>query len=113
MDEKELSLTPSQVSALQEIRQRLRAKFNIAALTLYGSAARGETDDESDIDLLVLTVEPLSRLERHRITDIVFHVNLEHGTNFSTLVVDARSWQVGPLSVLPIRGFVDSEGIPV
>lgn len=113
MNEREIPLTPQQLSALQEIRQRLHAEFNIAGLTLYGSAARGEADDESDIDLLVLTATPLTRLERHRITDIVFHVNLERGTNFSTLVVDLRTWQRGPVSVLPIRRFVDSEGIPV
>jgi len=47
-------------------------------LILYGSAARGQTDDESDIDLLVITAQPLSRLRRHEITDIVFEINLTH-----------------------------------
>lgn len=102
-----------QMAALQEIQRRLHAELDIVRLILYGSAARGEACAESDIDLLILTATPLPRPERHRITDIVFQVNLEYGTNFSTLVVDLRSWQEGPVSVLPIRESVDREGIPL
>ena len=64
---------------LEELKQRLNSQFDyIEHLILYGSAARGESDDESDIDLLVITAQPLSRLRRHEITDIVFEINLTH-----------------------------------
>lgn len=108
-----IRLTPKEICALDEIRQKLRAQFGIAGLVLYGSAARGQADEESDVDLLVLTSSPLTRTERHRITDIVFHANLEHGTNFSTLVVDIQTWRRGYVSVLPIHEQVEREGIPV
>jgi predicted nucleotidyltransferase len=108
-----LPLAPNQKLALDEIRRRLLTEFPVAGLILYGSAVRGELDQESDIDLLVLTTRGLSRRERHRITDVVFEVNLERGTNFSTLVVDLEAWQTGQVSLLPIHEEVLREGIAV
>lgn len=104
-------LTPNQTHALEEIKQRLLSQINIESLILFGSVTRGEIDDESDIDLLVLTAKSFTRYERHKITDIVFEINLHYDTNFSTLVVDRDSWETGAISVLPIHDFILNEGI--
>ena len=88
-------LTHNQSQALVLIQHRLREKFQVETMILYGSVARGEAGDESDIDLLILTHIQLSRSERHQITGIVFEVNLEYGTNFSTLVITRNSWETG------------------
>lgn len=109
----DISLTQIQRRALAELKHRLVQDFGVEDLVLYGSAARDEADAESDVDLLVLTSDPLSRPERHRITDLVFEVNLEHGTNFSTLVVAQASWDSGAVSVLPLREEIAREGIPI
>ena len=69
---------------------RLYGQFHVVRVLLYGSVARGEADEESGIDLLILTAKPLSRPARHDITDVVFDVNLHYGTNFSTLVAVNR-----------------------
>ena len=109
----EIPITAAQAGALQEIKQRLLEKFAIKALVLYGSLARGQADEESDVDLLVVTARPLSRVERHEITDAVFEVNLRYDTNVSTLVVDAESWENGLISVLPIRDEILRDGVQV
>ena len=106
-------LTPNQSQALALIQSRLREKFQVEAIILYGSVARGEAGDESDIDLLILTRNKLSRLERHQITGLVFEVNLENDTNFSTLVLPRSSWEAGLFSVLPIRQQIIKDGIAV
>jgi predicted nucleotidyltransferase len=105
------NITPSQYQALGELRRRLFDEFDIEAVILYGSVARGEADEESDLDLLILTTDPLTRPARHEITDMVFEVNLLYGTNFSTLVVDRSSWEVGVFSVLPLREEILKDGI--
>ena len=87
--------------------------MRLKVLVLYGSFARGQADPESDVDLLVVTTHPLTRWERHEITDMVFDVNLQHGTNFSTLVIDAKSWETGIISVLPIRDEIIRDGVQV
>ena len=82
-------------------------------LILYGSAARGTRDDESDLDLLVVAAGPLAMAQRQQTTDAVFDVNLEYGTNISALAVHADHWRHGHPSVLPIRQAVLEEGVPV
>jgi predicted nucleotidyltransferase len=105
------NVTPNQYQALGELRRRLFDEFDTEALILYGSVARGEADEKSDLDLLPVTLQPLTRPARHEITDMVFEVNLLYGTNFSTLVVDRNSWAAGVFSVLPLREEILKDGI--
>ncbi|HAR46158.1 MAG: hypothetical protein A2X56_10700 [Nitrospirae bacterium GWC2_57_13] len=109
----QIPLTQDQQDALSDLRLRLSGKFDILSITLFGSAARGEAEEGSDLDLLVITSRPLPRAVRHQITDIVFEINLKFGTNFSTLVVDRESWDSGLYSVLPLRDEIVREGVPV
>jgi predicted nucleotidyltransferase len=107
------TLSSKQSRALSEIRQKVIQRFSIVDFLLYGSAARGEADDESDLDVLIVTAEALTRFKRHEITDIVFEVNLKFDTNFSTLVVDQETWETGVISVLPLRDEILRDGIRI
>jgi uncharacterized protein len=109
----DIDLTPDQKQSLQELHFQLTSQVKIESLILFGSVARGEADAESDIDLLVLTSELLSSPERHQITDLVFEINLKYGTNYSTLVVDQKSWDTGLLSILPIHIETIKDGVTV
>jgi uncharacterized protein len=108
-----IHLTPFQVQGLTELLRKLYDQFHVVSVILYGSVARGETDEESDIDLLILTAEPLSGLARYDITDVVFDVNLRYGTNFSTLVLDQYAWETGAVAVLPLKESILQDGIPL
>jgi len=109
----DILLASNQYQALNELKQKLFAEFAIESLSLYGSVARGEADEESDLDLLIVTMQPLARTARHKITDMVFDINLRYGTNFSTFVVDRESWATGVFSILPFREEVLKESISV
>jgi len=109
----QVPLTPNQRQALSEIRRRLTGMFDIEEIILFGSVARGEADQESDLDLLIVTKFPLRRTVRHKITDIVCEINLQFDTNLSTLVVDRSSWQTGTFSILPIHDEIIKEGVPL
>jgi len=104
-------LTENQAQALVEIKNQIKEKFEIENIILYGSIVRGDFDDESDIDLLIITKDVLPRRVRHEITDIVFDVNLKYETNYSTFVVDHNSWIDGPYSILPIHDEITREGV--
>ncbi|NJN94579.1 MAG: hypothetical protein HC875_11025 [Anaerolineales bacterium] len=107
----DLSLTNTESQALQKIKVIVTTQFPVERMALFGSVVRGEADEESDIDLLVVTRQPLNRRERHQITDIVCEINLDYGTNFSTLVVDGDAWDHGPISLLSIHEEVQREGV--
>jgi len=104
-------LDQNQLKALRRIKEQVLQHFELENIIIFGSAARGELDDESDIDLLILTKKPVDRMSRYLITDIVFSVNLEYGTNFSTLVTDVGNWQEGMISVLPIKKEIMRDGV--
>jgi predicted nucleotidyltransferase len=107
-----LALLPeSERLALLEAARELRARFPVDSLSLFGSKARGDSDAESDIDLLVLTSRPLTRDEKHRLIDVLFDVGLARDVVFSPLVVPAADWWEGIYQALPIRREVDEQGI--
>jgi Predicted nucleotidyltransferases len=97
--------------ALQAARERISAEFAVDRIVLFGSVVRGEADEESDVDLLVVLKEPPDHKIRNRISKIILDVNLEYDTNLSGLVVEQQAWDEGPLSVLPIHGEIDKEGV--
>jgi len=107
----DIPFTEIQSEALRQIKSRVMADFAVVDFVLYGSTARGEADNESDVDIMIVLSEPISRFKRHEITDIVFDANLQFGTNFSTLVVDQESWDTGMMSVLPLRDEIIRDGI--
>ena len=107
----EIQFSSTQSEALRQIKTKVMAGFPVVDVVLYGSVARGEEDDESDVDLMIVISEPITRFRRHEITDIVFDINLKFGTNFSTLVVDQETWDTGMISVLPLRDEIMRDGI--
>jgi len=97
--------------ALREVSDRLTAAFRVDRLMLFGPVVRGEADEESDADLLVVLMERPTHQERDRITSLILDVNLEYGTNLSELIVGRETWDRGVPSVLPLHAEIEAEGI--
>jgi predicted nucleotidyltransferase len=69
-----ISFTPVTDDLLQDIVQRVVATFDPETIILFGSRAYGEPDQDSDIDLLVVTeaLHTWSVFERHRAVSDLF-----------------------------------------
>ncbi len=106
------NLTSVQRQALNALRAKLFNEFDVEKIILYGSAARGEATAESDIDLLIVTKNPKNRWQQHQITDVVFDVNLQFDTTFSSLVVDRSEWE-NSYSFLALQDEIEKDGVEV
>lgn len=72
---------------LKTFRERLLEEYqeNLAAVILFGSAARGELDEESDIDVLVVLRDYKDFWKEFRtISDIAYDVSMS--TDFQVLI---------------------------
>jgi hypothetical protein len=54
----ELQLSTPLRVALQAAHRRITSEFRVDRLVLFGSLVRGESDEESDADLLIVLAEP-------------------------------------------------------
>ena len=87
------SLPAPVVRALGRLRAALQARFGgrLRELVLYGSYARGQAHDESDVDVLVV-VDGLTEAERREVFDLAYDADAaerEAWVGLSTLVYSA------------------------
>ncbi len=107
-------LNPVERQALDELRRRLFQKYDfVQQLVLFGSVARGTATEESDIDLLIFTRDPLDNWTRREISEVVSDVNLEYETNICTIVLDQGTWTTIYPAELAIKREVQRDGIVV
>jgi predicted nucleotidyltransferase len=99
----DLQLPPRLLAALQAARDRIVAEFDVDRMVLFGSIIEGTSDEESDVDLLVVLTQCPSLQRRDRLTDVILDINLEYDVNISELIVDRHTWDKGLPSILPIR----------
>ena len=107
----ELQLPAPLHDALQAAHRRITVEFRVDRLVLFGSLVRGESDAESDVDLLIVLTELPTHEMRDRITSLVLDINLEYGTNLSELIVDRQTWDHALPSTLPVHQKIEEEGI--
>jgi predicted nucleotidyltransferase len=107
----EIHLSENEKLSLREIKNRLTTEFPVEELVIFGSTARNEATPESDLDLLIITSQPLSHRHKHLISDVVCGINLIHETNISILIVDRKSWDYEFWSVLPLKQEVLRDGV--
>jgi predicted nucleotidyltransferase len=106
----DIDLAKNEKTAVREAARLLREKFKAVDVILFGSKVRGEDTPESDIDLLVLTSEPVTWTERKAIIDALYEIELAHDVIISILIATAKEWKEGAFSVLPIHQEVSEHG---
>ncbi len=109
-----VQLSAEENAITNEFKQRLVARFGdrLAGVRLYGSTARGERWQESDIDILVL-IDQLSWEEKRWVWDSATLLNIHHDTQLSPLVMTPADMQALRDRELRIAQDIDREGIPL
>jgi predicted nucleotidyltransferase len=94
-----MRLSVAERGALEALRGALEARFGrrLDRLVLFGSRARGEGHEDSDLDVLVL-IEDAGPADRRGALDIAWEIERARGIALSPLVRDPRRWRP-PLSL--------------
>lgn len=82
------------------------ARENLVRVVLFGSRARGEGHEDSDLDVLLI-VKRFDAGERRRILDAAADVDDETGMRLSPLIMD----EARLASAFPLHGAVERDGI--
>ena len=98
--------------AVLEFRSRLAEITAIVELRVFGSRARGDETEESDLDLFVKVME-LSRSLREQIYDLAWEIGFKYDRVISTFVVTEAQVKEGAVGASPLLSKVLTEGIIV
>ena len=108
------TLSASETAAIREFAAAARARLGPALknLRLFGSRARGEGHQHSDIDL-ALVVSPEGRARRYEIYDLAFDIGLRHGVELAPMVIEEARLQELTARERLIARDLAQQGIPL
>ncbi len=109
--EKQDLLTPAIKNAVIAATKAIQQQCGGAKVILYGSAARGENDMYSDIDLLILTPTQIDRIQRDKIWDVLYDISLSRDVILSSFIESLENWQTRRYEILPLYQNIQREGI--
>jgi predicted nucleotidyltransferase len=100
--------------ALDRLKERLERELGPALkkLALFGSRARGDAEEDSDIDVAVV-VDGMNAVERDRIFRIISEVELESLVTLSTLVLSLDEYSRLLRRERRLALDIEREGIPL
>jgi predicted nucleotidyltransferase len=83
----------------------------LEGVTLYGSRARGDFKDYSDIDLLIVLKDDAGTIKKE-ISDMTNRFNLDNDVRLQTLCASKREWADPSFRTFLLFEKIRREGIP-
>ena len=100
------------IEIAKKVKQSLVEIIPLYEVRLFGSRARGDASDDSDLDLYLET-GPLSREQRRMISDLVWVIGFENDVVISPLVIPRSEARNGAFSVSVLYQVIKNEGISI
>lgn len=104
------SLSLNDIQAIDELKKRLLSHFAIIEMKIFGSKARGDSTQDSDIDLMIKLNERDYKTESE-IFSMIYDINLEYDVFICPFFISQKQIIDGPLSESPIYKAIEREGL--
>ncbi len=105
-----VSLMKNESDAIKAAIKMLKSEFSVSKVILFGSKARGDYDEYSDIDLLVVASRSLHWKEEKAIIGALFDIGMEYNVIFSPLFTFSDEWEEGIFTELPVYREISRDG---
>jgi predicted nucleotidyltransferase len=112
-DLEHFNLRENEKLAILELKEKLLEKFPDAEVILYGSKARGDSDAESDIDVLFLLKRKVNCAIKEEIFSTAFRIELKYDVIFGIVVYQKKFWDSPIGRAMPLHLNVDKEGMHI
>ena len=107
------SLMKNESDAIKAAVRMLKSKFSVKRVILFGSKARGDHDEYSDIDLLVVASRLLHWKEEKAIVEALFDIGMKYDVIFSPLFTFSDEWEEGIFMEFPVYREISQDGAVV
>ena len=105
-----VSLLKNERAAVKTATKMLETRFPVVKVILFGSKARGDHDEHSDIDLLVIASRLLHWKEEKAIVEALFDIGMEYDVIFSPLFTFSDEWEKGIFKEFPVYQEISQDG---
>lgn len=105
-------MKPKDFEIARKLKQRLSGIIPLIDFKVFGSRARGDYDEYSDMDVFI-EVESINKELKAKISDIVWEVGFENFIVISPLIFTRDEIEKSPLRASPIVENIAEEGVAV
>jgi len=106
----DVELAQKEYKLLQKIKKNLDHLISGGSVFLFGSRARGDSKDDSDWDILIIT-ENINEEIKSNILKTLYDIELEENVIINPLILSRNAWENGRFACHPIHAHIESKGI--
>jgi predicted nucleotidyltransferase len=99
------------VELLKRCKQAIRQVVPDADVILYGSRARGDANEYSDYDILIIVDVSVDMALEEKILDNIYPLELETCQVLTFIVYSEQEWNSPLYRAMPLHKNVDREGV--
>ncbi len=107
-----LRLTQNEQKVLEDFKKHLARKFGprLVLLKLFGSKARGDFHQESDLDVIIV-LKDLKEQDNNWISALSWELSLKHNVFISEIIFSDSQWTMYQTKRFSLARNVKEEGI--
>lgn len=105
-------MKPMDYEIAKELKEKLSEVVKLIDFRVFGSRARGDEDEYSDMDVFI-EVENIDKELKEIIRNVVWEVGFEYSIYISPLIFTRYEIEDSPLRASPIVKNINEEGVKV